>query len=48
MATDTSTRDAEILRRARAGESERAIAQAVGCSRSTVWVVKRRAAGLPV
>lgn len=43
MAQDTTARDAEIRRRVEAGESEREIAKAVGCSRSTVWAVKQRA-----
>lgn len=42
-ATHRATRDAEILRRAAAGESERAIARALDCSRSTVWAVKQKA-----
>jgi len=37
-------RDAEILTRADAGQSEREIARALGVSRTTVWTVKQRAA----
>lgn len=40
-------RDAEILRRAAAGESERAIARAPGVSRTLVWDVKQAAKAEP-
>jgi DNA invertase Pin-like site-specific DNA recombinase len=38
-----AARDAEIVRRANAGESERALAHAFGISRSQVWDVKQAA-----
>lgn len=40
---ESTQRDAEIVRRAEAGESERALARAFGISRSTVWEVKQAA-----
>jgi DNA invertase Pin-like site-specific DNA recombinase len=44
MATiERPERDAEIVRRAVAGESERALARAFGISRSQVWDIKRAA-----
>lgn len=36
-------RDAEIVRRANAGESERALARAFGISRTQVWDIKQAA-----
>lgn len=42
MTTSTDDR-AEIVRRANAGESERAIARAFGISRSAVWDIKQAA-----
>lgn len=38
---DRATRDAEIVRRANAGESERALARAFGMSRTQVWDIKQ-------
>jgi len=40
---DRAKRDAEIVRRASAGESERALARAFGISRTQVWDVKQAA-----
>lgn len=40
---DRATRDAEIVRRANAGESERALARAFGISRTQVWEIKQAA-----
>lgn len=43
MATDKEieTRRAEVARRSTAGETERAIARALGVSRTTVWTDKQ-------
>jgi DNA invertase Pin-like site-specific DNA recombinase len=40
---ETAERDAEIVRRADAGESERALARAFGISRTKVWDIKQAA-----
>ncbi len=39
----TAKRDAEIVRRAEAGASERALAAAFGISRTRVWDIKQAA-----
>jgi hypothetical protein len=44
MVKDTSTRDAEVMRRVKVGESEREISVALDIPRSTVWGIKQRAA----
>jgi len=41
--TAVEARDAEIVRRAEAGESERALARAFGISRTRVWDIKQAA-----
>ena len=39
--TDVNARRTEVARRSAAGESERAIAKALGVSRTTVWTDKQ-------